>query len=134
MQLDAGHKLVSELRKLSHKDLPPFEPRQRKVTLMVSASSEIARREARICEHDAGELESKFLAFFTPDETEAIYVQATKTCRCSALRNIVEVSPVVWRMLQLSGTAATDATALVFLHRPDVRRGDETTVVARNDG
>jgi len=121
-QLDAGHSLVGELRELSHKNKPPFEPRDRKVTLMLSNPPQIARGEAVICEHDAEQLQSKFIEFFTHDEKDGIYVVATKIRRCPELRNIVEVNPADWSTLQLSGTVATDASARVYLHRPYERR------------
>jgi len=132
-QLDAGHNLVSELRELSHKNKPPFEPRDLKVTLMLSDSQQIARGEAMICEHDAERLQSKFIEFFTHDEKDGIYVVATKIRRCPELRNIVAVNPADWSTLQLSGTVATDANARVYLHRPYERKAVDPSVGARSD-
>ena len=65
-QLSAGHKLVNDLRELSHKNKAPFEPRDRKVTLSISA--QVAPGEATVCENDADELQSKFIEFASADD------------------------------------------------------------------
>ena len=132
-QLDAAHGLVSQLRELSHRHKAPFEPRDRKVTLVLSASPLVARGEAMICGQDADELQSKFIEFFTRDERDGFYVVATRQRRCPETRNIVEVNAADWRTLQLSGTAF-DTNARIYLHRPYERRADESQAVAHTDG
>jgi len=131
-QLDAAHSLVSQLRELSQRHKAPFEPRDRKVTLVLSASPLVGRGEAMICEQDADELQSKFIEFFTRDERDGFYVEATRMRRCPETRNIVEVSATDWRTLQLSGTAI-DTDARIYLHRPYERRADESQAVAHTD-
>ena len=123
-ELGAGHSLVNELRELSHKNKRPFEPLDRKVTLMLSDPPQVDRKEARICEDDKDQLQTKYIELFTPDEKNLVYVVPTKTKPCLKQRNIVEISPADWRTLQLPEVEVTDATARVYLHRPYEHRAD----------
>ena len=134
-QLGAENKLVNELRDMSHRNKPPFEPRSRKVTLVLSSSPQIGRGEAAVCDHDAEELQSKFIEFFTRDDRNGIYVEAIRTRRCPDRNTtIVELSPADWRTLQLAGSSAPDADARVYLHRPYERLADDAPVVAHVGG
>ena len=131
-QLSVGHKLVNDLRELSNKNKAPFEPRDRKVTLSISA--QVAPGEATVCENDADELQSKFIEFASADDKTLIYVEATRTRRCRE-RNIVEVNPADLHTLDASGNTMAEAEARVYLHRPNPRRrADDTPILARADG
>ena len=132
-----GTSWCNDLRELSHKNMPPFEPRDRKVTLIVSASPQVARGEATVCENDAVRAgEQVHRVSRSDDENNGFYVEATRIRRCSRAAKHCRGQPGrLAHAGQLSGDVATDAERPRLsapLHTE--RRADETTVVARSDG